>query len=234
MILAAGTLWAEGTPGGAFDGVVGSRHNLLPPQIGLTRIDVCMACHTDRAVTEPALQAVPLPLSGAAPRWQEKEIRGTFPVSIPPPIDLPRGPGPSGASTSCLGCHDGAIGPEVHGVERSLEAAKVAVPRSDRPLDHPVSVRYPRSPAGAIVPERPAPNLLRYWSIPDLEAGVIRMPTGPTSAYFSAPSQGETHQLVRTTDGRVQCDSCHDPHAAAHPPFLRADPKDLCLICHDR
>jgi predicted CXXCH cytochrome family protein len=41
-------------------------------------------------------------------------------------------------------------------------------------------------------------------------------------------------RVVRTSEGRVQCDSCHDPHDNGSAPFLRAPAQDLCFICHDR
>lgn len=32
----------------------------------------------------------------------------------------------------------------------------------------------------------------------------------------------------------VTCITCHDPHRGAYRKMLRAQPKDLCLYCHDK
>jgi predicted CXXCH cytochrome family protein len=102
----------------------------------------------------------------------------------------------------------------------------------DAPVfDHPYNVMYPRRTNGRFVPERPTVNQYRYWSIPDLHNGDLVLPTGPTSSLLAMPASA---RMVRTSEGRVQCDSCHDPHNNGSAPFLRAPAQDLCLICHDR
>lgn len=35
------------------------------------------------------------------------------------------------------------------------------------------------------------------------------------------------------TDSKMTCVTCHDSHEKKHKAMLRADPKDLCLLCHD-
>jgi predicted CXXCH cytochrome family protein len=134
-----------------------------------------------------------------------------------------------GSSTACLGCHDGVLGQEVHRI--GTEDAPV--------FDHPYDVIYPRRANGRFVPERPLVNQYRYWSIPDVHNGELVLPTGPTSGRLVVPANEGTAattgtRVVRTLDGRVQCDSCHDPHDNGSAPFLRASAQDLCLICHDR
>jgi predicted CXXCH cytochrome family protein len=46
---------------------------------------------------------------------------------------------------------------------------------------------------------------------------------------------------IKVTAGRVQCTSCHDPHRAGSPTFLRNDDTNpgnfqsqVCLTCHDK
>jgi predicted CXXCH cytochrome family protein len=134
-----------------------------------------------------------------------------------------------GSSTACLGCHDGVLGQEVH---------QMGTPKAPK-FDHPYDVVYPRRANGKFVPERPMVNQYRYWSIPDLRDGDLVLPTGPTSSLLTVPAgaaSGTTPGVyrVRTSDGRVQCDSCHDPHDNGSAPFLRAPAQDLCFICHDR
>jgi predicted CXXCH cytochrome family protein len=127
-----------------------------------------------------------------------------------------------------LGCHDGVLGTEIH------QAATGTV----KSFDHPNNVVYPRRANGQFRPERPTVNQYRYWSIPDLRDGNLVLPTGPTSSRLalSAPTDPAYPgaSLVRTSQGMVQCDSCHDPHDNGSAPFLRAPAQDLCFICHDR
>jgi predicted CXXCH cytochrome family protein len=150
---------------------------------------------------------------------------------------------PTGSSLDCLACHDGALGEDVHGINVSdPDYSRVGVPTrpgyEDR-VDHPISTPYPRHPDGVFVPRDPTPTYSRYWSIPDKNGKAITLPTGPTSPYFSlpegpGPTNGYSVTLVRTTQGKVQCDSCHTPHNPQVRPFLRTSPQSLCLICHDR
>jgi predicted CXXCH cytochrome family protein len=137
---------------------------------------------------------------------------------------LAAGKGPD----ACLGCHDGVLAQEIH----------QSVTRNAKTFDHPSNVMYPRRPDGRFVPERPTANQYRYWSIPDLRDGNLILPTGPTSAVLAgsaptAPATPPSHG-VRTSEGMVQCSSCHNPHDNASAPFLRAPAQDLCFICHDR
>jgi predicted CXXCH cytochrome family protein len=39
---------------------------------------------------------------------------------------------------------------------------------------------------------------------------------------------------VRSRDGKVACESCHNPHSDRYPPYLRSMPPDLCLVCHNK
>ena len=44
--------------------------------------------------------------------------------------------------------------------------------------------------------------------------------------------RGETVGLPYLTGRRMECLTCHDPHDDGHRPFLRADLKALCFVCH--
>lgn len=224
-----------------YDAVLNSPHNFFARSELPIGSRVCYGCHAEGparagAVQPPAAagEAPPpavLPPGHAAtdgtppPLWQ-REARPYASTSIAPSAS--RSAGAGSASTACLGCHDGVLGQEVH---------QGGAPDA-RSFDHPFNVVYPRRANGQFVPERPTVNQYRYWSIPDLRDGALVLPTGPTSSLLvaSAPPTGETAAAptVRTSEGMVQCDSCHDPHDNGSAPFLRAPAHDLCLICHDR
>lgn len=204
-----------------YDAVLASPHNFFVRSEFPIGSRVCYGCHAEgpsrltsspvsagEAVAPPALQpdASPAPLP---PLWQ----RGATAYAV----SLATG----GSSTACLGCHDGVLAQEVH-----------QMGEPDAPVfDHPYNVIYPRRANGRFLPERPTVNQYRYWSIADLHNGDLVLPTGPTSSLLTMTDGA---RVVRTSEGRVQCDSCHDPHNNASAPFLRAPAQDLCFICHDR
>ena len=217
----------------SFDGVLTTPHNFLPPTETPSGRRVCIACHAGggpyRAAAFSAAPVAPTdapaePPSQAEPVWQKGAPAFTVGRD-----DQRFVHGPGGNSADCLGCHDGVLAKEVH---------QVGSPES--PLrDHPYNTPYPRRADGQFRPRNPTVNQYRYWSIPDLTSEGFVLPTGPQSTRLTLPPATAlpdlaSLQTVRTVDGMVHCDSCHNPHDNHSAPFLRAPAKDLCLICHDR
>jgi predicted CXXCH cytochrome family protein len=204
----------------SYDAVINSPHNFFARSEFPIGRRVCTGCHADgmarQAADTPALAEGEAP--PAPPLWQRDAAAYALSSTAQP----------SEASTACLGCHDGVLGTEIH--QTASGTAKS--------FDHPNNVVYPRRANGQFRPERPTVNQYRYWSIPDLRDGNLVLPTGPTSSRLalSAPTDSAYPgaRLVRTSQGMVQCDSCHDPHDNGSAPFLRAPAQDLCFICHDR
>ncbi len=212
----------------SYDAVLASPHNFFVRSEFPIGSRVCYGCHAEG----PDRAAAPLPAAGetvAPPDGSAlgvPAVRPDAPPATPPPLwqreakAYAVSPATGGSSTACLGCHDGVLAQEVH---------RMGDP--DQPVfDHPYNVVYPRRANGRFVPERPTVNQYRYWSIADLHNGDLVLPTGPTSTMVTTAGAS----AVRTSEGRVQCDSCHDPHNNGSAPFLRAPAQDLCLICHDR
>jgi predicted CXXCH cytochrome family protein len=205
--LASGPSWAAppDKPAG-FRAVEQSKHNL-----GLSSDQACIICHTnddDAAISPDAgtQEASPNP-----PLWNEKSTVKSYELA---PLKHSFGP-----SAACLACHDDALADGTHG------------------LNHPIAWAYPRRQDGQFVVH--STPQLRYWSVPDRTSSGVILPTGPHSEYLlpvgADPQDPDASgKLVRTTQGSVHCDSCHNPHNAGIAPFLRANPKTLCLICHDR
>jgi predicted CXXCH cytochrome family protein len=222
------TAWPAVPVGAAdsYDAVINSPHNFFARSEFPIGRRVCTGCHADGMATQAA--ATPAPAEGGLapeaeappppPLWQRNAA--AYAVS-----STAR---PSEASNACLACHDGVLGVEIH------QAGTGTV----KSFDHPNNVVYPRRASGQFVPERPTVNQYRYWSIPDLRDGNLILPTGPTSSRLAASAPTDPAypgaRLVRTSQGMVQCDSCHDPHDNGSAPFLRAPAQDLCFICHDR
>ena len=228
------TAWAAGPDGAGtlFEGVVSSPHHLaLSPE------DSCLLCHTGGQT--------PAAGNSAQPRWAEKSRIPPFTLDAQPVLGADPDYHPSGSSTACLACHDGVLAINVHGVSPEVGRRGGNV-EGLRMTDHPDSILYPRRPNGTFVTERTPPHISRYFSIPDRAAAygesrqTIEMPQGPVSSYLfktgGLASVGPDSQrlLVRTSAGRIQCDSCHNPHTNRFAPFLRGSPRTLCLVCHDR
>ena len=234
------------------DEVKETRHNLAVPAGAGT--DACAICHTDaipwRAAETPkesAAQPEAAPPLWDAARGAVSPFRAmqTLPLSEQP-YNHPTGP-----SMVCLSCHDGALGTDMHGINvdnprvgapanvpwKGMAGAREAPPLSR--VDHPISILYPRRPDGRFVPQNPTVTRSRYWALPDRHPGGLTLPTADTSAYLDLPKGSVTSSeylstLVRTTGGKMECDSCHNPHSEKVRPFLRVPSKTLCLVCHDR
>lgn len=217
-----------------YDAVLTSPHNFFVRSEFPIGSRVCYGCHAEgpgRVGPAPMSSgtAAATPSPDGAVSSDPASLPDAEPAPLPPlwqrgakgyAISLSTG----GSSTACLGCHDGVLAQEVH-----------RLGQPDAPVfDHPYNVMYPRRANGRFVPERPTVNQYRYWSIPDLHNGDLVLPTGPTSNLLTMPAATAGARVVRTSEGLVQCDSCHDPHNNGSAPFLRAPAHDLCLICHDR
>lgn len=187
-----------------------------------------------------------------SPLWNPGEMKDSKYRAIQTaPLDEHPYNHPTGSSLICLSCHDGALGGDMHGINvdnprvgASAQPAwnGMAGPLGAPPLsrvDHPVSIIYPRKPDGVFVPHNATVTRSRYWALPDRHEKGLTLPTGGTSSYLDLP-KGEISNatqlstLVRTTEGLMECDSCHNPHSEKVRPFLRVPSKTLCLVCHDR
>jgi predicted CXXCH cytochrome family protein len=231
LLGSAALLWgicalAASTPAGAqnpYEEVADTPHNFLG---ATTMREICLACHV--APPTPA-GAGDQPI-GAAPVWGGAGQGGAF---FPVANDPAGGAAAPDTSGRCLECHDGVLATAVHDHEGPVRPERGGT----RHPDHPIRVLYPRDPGGAFLVPTPIPQNRQYWSVPDIRAGKLTVPTGPISTY--QPITGTdmvalTFGLVRVRDGEVHCESCHNPHSNQFPPFLRQMPPGLCLVCHDK
>ncbi|MBI3608569.1 MAG: cytochrome c3 family protein [Nitrospirae bacterium] len=211
-----------------FQAVVNSPHNFLGPSETPAGQHVCFGCHAEgpayRAAGGATVLSTTTPEETTGPLWQKDAPPFTVESSAPGAKSAP-----GGSSSVCLGCHDGVLGLEVH---------QGASPQS-KSFDHPYNTTYPRRANGQFRAERPIVSQYRYWSLPDLRDEGFVLPTGPTSDLLIIPTGVEptdlaSLQMVRTSNGIMHCDSCHNPHDNGNAPFLRAPARDLCLICHNR
>lgn len=230
--LAGAALWLAGAvlalPVSAqspYEEVAETSHNFL----GATDLSqVCLSCHLSADVV-PGSETQ---LLTATPIWGGGgDLGGAFPVgTLTASGTYAEFPDTSGA---CLECHDGVLATGVHRNEDPVTPERGG---SNKP-EHPIRTPYPRGPNGAFVVATPLPQNRQYWSIPDIRDGELRVPTGPMSSYQQVAG-GDPEllkfSLVRSRNGEVACESCHNPHSDRIRPYLRGMPPDLCLVCHNK
>ncbi len=238
--------------------VKNTRHDLIVPMS--VEHDTCTVCHTDRIPWQltpdgkKVLNSENRPDTPTSPPlWDtgRSVALSSYPVMHVLPLSEHPYNHPTGSSFVCLSCHDGALGTDMHGINvgeprvaaaANLPFVGMSTPLGSPPLsrvDHPISIPYPRKSNGVFVPLNPTVTRSRYWALPDRHEDGITLPTTATSAYLdlpegkhSTPEQRST--LIRTTEGMLECDSCHNPHREEIRPFLRVPSATLCLVCHDR
>ncbi len=251
-----------------------TKHNLssLSPE-GIERAvyseqttEICIFCHTPHGANAEAAEALKAPLwnrslSSARYILYDQVWSTSFEAYE---VSPPKPNAPTGYSRLCLSCHDGtiALGSFVNrpGSGTSFSPIDMLYPTGQSPSggsgtipvgsgistgdtrvigtnlqnDHPVSFVYDSTLA--VRDEEltdPGPPLVPPAKIGD------STPISPMRRYPGTDlSRFDT----------VQCTSCHNPHAATYPKFLRAsffnnDPADinypaaskiLCLYCHEK
>ncbi len=204
-------------PAGAQGSSVASTvHNLSvsgPGEIrSLDETEICRFCHV------PHSPVVRQPLWGHAlssvAQYKTARVR-------PGAVDE-RSPQPDGSSRLCLSCHDGTVAlgelGESSPTARMSGAGRLSAGRrghigTDLSGSHPVSIPMPESPE----------------------------PGGNADMGVRARALVEADREVRLDrDGKVQCTSCHDPHAdryydAGRVPhfFVKSSVTEACLVCHE-
>ncbi|MFQ5508600.1 MAG: cytochrome c3 family protein [Leptospirillia bacterium] len=199
-----------------YDGVLGTTHNFLGSTLPQ---EVCLGCHIPPANVDPnQLVADPLWGGGGLGVFLVGSTDTEFPDT----------------SQACLSCHDGVTATAVHqdtGVTTERGGSRVR--------NHPIQITYPRATNGTFVVSTPLPQNTQFFTVPDIAAGTLVLPTGSLSTYqpLNDPNATEeqlTFRLIRTRNGEVHCESCHNPHSDLTPPYLRALGENLCLVCHDK
>lgn len=251
-----------------------TKHNLssIPPA-GIVRniyteqtTEICVFCHTPHGASSEAASTLRAPiwnrnLSSARYILYDQVWSTSFEAYE---VNPSKPNAPTGYSRLCLSCHDGtiALGSVINlpGSGTSLAPLNMVYPTGQTPAggagtmptgsgvttedtrvigtnlqnDHPISFIFDSALAGRdeeLVD--PGPALVPPAKVSD------PTPISPLRRYSGA-------DLGRFDS--VQCTSCHNPHAATYPKFMRAsffnnDPADtnypsaskiLCLYCHDK
>jgi predicted CXXCH cytochrome family protein len=220
VLLAPAAAWGQSP----YEEVAETSHNFLA---GATLTEVCASCHlAPEGSTGEEDRLLAAPMWGGG-----KDLGGTFALERADP-DGTYGTIPD-TSGACLECHDGVLATAVHRLDNLVTEER----GGRRAPNHPIRIAYPRAPNGTFLVATPLPQNSQYWSIPDIRGGELTLPTGPVSSYqplAAGDAEAITFSVVRSRDGQVHCESCHNPHSDKVPPFLRDMPPNLCLVCHDK
>ncbi len=192
---------------------------------GQNNDEICVYCHTPHAANTAF---------AGAPLWNKNDQNAnpTYTMYGTTVAGTTTDNQPNAPSLACLSCHDGvsainsivnapgsggyvATGQYVEfnsttaGTGFTMPAGVTQIGQ-DLTNDHPVSIPYT---VGAASLKDTATALPGTWN--------------------GATTIGE---LLR--NGKVECVSCHDPHAGENPTFLRMSggntSSQLCLACHDK
>ena len=235
--------------------IVGTKHDLRASNTNATIRsqnvqEICVFCH----VPHHANTAF-----NGAPLWNKETPSSTYVMYGTTIAGTSTDPSPNPPSKACLSCHDGAsaINSIVNlpgygglgnnyvsmttdggttftpdGTPVTMPAGSPANIGTDLSNDHPVSIVYN------------APN-----ADPDQNPGSLRPVDTPlVGTWLYRDSDGNPGPTVGDLlrNGRVECPSCHDPHAdnpigssnPTHPLFLRLAGGNagsaLCLACHGK
>lgn len=200
-ILAVG-LMLLGSVGPALSEVSTTKHNLSVSGPGTVKAgsetQICIFCHT------------PHNASPSAPLWNRRNPGGSY-IPYASSTAKANAGQPTGASLTCLSCHDGtiALGDVLSRATPISMAGSSVMPPGNSNLgtdlsdDHPISITYSSSLAAAHGGELADPATL-------------------------------TGKVKLDANGQMQCTACHDPHNDANGKFLvmANTASALCLTCH--
>lgn len=247
-------------------GITWTKHNLTTTNrdtaanIHQTTTDeLCVFCHTPHGgVTE-------------APLWNRLLGSGPYTPYASPTIDSIIGQ-PNGVALACLSCHDGTIAfdalrnkPGSGGFSNSpvsanftwvntsggssMPAGRITNLGTDLRDDHPVSMVYPHTEAGAAAANTD-PKFNTPASAAEGSGSNRKRILGPgNGASGDAMGYDNVVFVFQQADSKfyVQCTSCHNPHGSVntadsggaassqlYTTFLRRNNAGsaLCLVCH--
>ncbi|MDH5764974.1 MAG: cytochrome c3 family protein [Gammaproteobacteria bacterium] len=205
-------------PAQAADDVAATKHNLSSTQATAGNIRtaatafVCGFCHS------PHTEA-----GGPAPLWNRTNPAGPYTMYSSPTLDMTIAGAPASISLACLSCHDGTVGFDQ--LINGAGAGGYNAAGADQGwafTDGAVAVAD-TMPAGVT-------NLGTVLT-GDHPISVTYDPT-KDAAFNSLVSVQTALQLYGAGEDQVECASCHNPHEATNPTFLRAPINTICTTCH--
>ena len=132
---------------------------------------------------------------------------------------------PASISLACLSCHDGAVAFDqlINGAgSGNYNAAGASQGWSFTQNAVPVGNTMPAGVTNlGTVLTGDHPISVTYDPTLDLQFVALATVQGSNAV-----------QLYGASEDQVECASCHDPHEATNPTFLRSGIDTLCTVCH--
>lgn len=204
----------------AIDDVAATKHNLSSTQPDTVNnistaatAFVCGFCHS------PHTEA-----GGPAPLWNRGASAATYTMYASPTMDMTTAAAPASISLACLTCHDGTVGFDqlINGAGSGNYVAAGASQGWQFTLN-----------AANVASTLPAASVTNLGVVltGDHPISVTYDPTADTAFQPLATVQAALQLYGAGTD-QVECASCHNPHEATNPTFLRVGIDTLCTTCH--
>jgi predicted CXXCH cytochrome family protein len=218
-VLTAGLFWAGSATAGV---IAGSAHDFRDGggdgSTGWATTDeICVVCHAPHNNSMLG--------GGSNLLWNRVAATTSNYTPYSNTASMSSAPGqPGGTSKLCLSCHDGTVAVDNFGGRttgyRSLSDTDSQYLGSDLSNDHPISFTYPTTNASTGDPE-------------------IKIKTTAVTSANWGGSADTTIDAGFLSDGKVECQSCHDVHntnAVASTKLLLVDNNGskLCLTCHNK
>lgn len=173
---------------------------------------VCVFCHTPHNTRAPG--TIPVPLWNRQDGATAASAFTMYDSATPGnQLDMTVAADPQGTSLVCLGCHDGVSAfdnmvndPGISVTVTNMNAlnAGAAALGTDLQNDHPISLTYDETVAGAV------------------------------GEFVARTTVVNTLPLFGASSNQLECATCHAVHDPANVPFLRVSntASGLCLTCH--
>lgn len=212
----------------AVDDISSTKHNLSTTGTGNYHLtaapggdsekdQICVFCHTPHHANTTVGVAL----------WNRRVNTSGYTMYDSATIQMTIAAQPQTVSMACLSCHDGTIafdalrngpGPGDYNANapargwtfqnnvNKMPSTSSAYLAQDLSNDHPVSVTFDNTADTA------------FYDISTVEAGSLK--------FYYDPADSSKDQ--------VECATCHNPHSAEFPPFLRKSnaASAICLTCH--
>jgi len=213
-------------PAMAVQNVAATKHNLsstnASPATNIYTPDtafVCGFCHS------PHTEA-----GGPAPLWNRAATGSTYTMYTSNTMDMVVAGSPASISLACLSCHDGAVALDQL-INKAGSGGYVATGAS---AGWSFQIGATVIGAGATMANAPGGTVTNLGTVltGDHPISVTYNPALDPQFVALATVQASALQLYGAGTDQVECATCHDPHEATAPTFLRASIDTLCTTCH--